>query len=128
MTYRLARLVGVALFGLWFWWAYHRAIDLAVVSPVHWPLMLPQLVLEGIPAVIGAATASALVLVPRRSKPLAYLLCVSVVQSVVISAAIPNLERDYDRTIYESRSAWVPADAAPHVTVRSESPTEDVFP
>ena len=106
MIHRFARLFGVLLFATWVWWAYQRASDLAIVSPVHWPLLLPQLVLEGIPATIAVATAASLVFTPKRSKLWACLLCVSVVQSVVIAIAVPGLEGEYKRTLDESRSTW----------------------
>jgi hypothetical protein len=106
MNSRFRQLVGVLLFAAWFWWAHGWADTLAVVSPIHWPLLLPQLVLEGVPAAIGFATSAVLFLNSRQARSLVLLLCVSTAQSVALWAATPEIGRRYDETVTRSRHTW----------------------
>lgn len=53
----LARAAGYLLLAGASCWAALAGNELARVSPVLWPLVLPWLALTGVPAAVGAATA-----------------------------------------------------------------------
>jgi|GEM_PF-5681463 len=107
MTNRARYGVGLLLSGLWLWWAYGWAVDLAVVSPVHWPLLLPDLVLQMIPAALVAGTAVACLRNrPVASARLAVLAVITALQSLLVSLAAPDLPGGHLVTVEESRGTW----------------------
>lgn len=61
MTRRVAgRALGYFLLAGASCWAAVASAELARLSPVLWPLVLPWLVLTGLPAAVGAVTATSL--------------------------------------------------------------------
>ncbi len=53
----LARVTGYLLLAGGSCWAALAGLELARVSPILWPLVLPGLALTGVPAAAGAAAA-----------------------------------------------------------------------
>lgn len=113
-----SRLLGAVLLGAWGWWALGWAVDLSLVSPIHWGSLLPRLMVEGVPATAGAVTAAFLVAGSPRTRFVALLCAVVTVQSALVAAAVPDLTTEYDETIRQSRWVWQHRADAP------ESPRE----
>ncbi len=60
MHHLVGRALGYVLLGAASCWAAVASAELARLSPVLWPLVLPWLVVTGLPAAAGAVTATAL--------------------------------------------------------------------
>jgi uncharacterized membrane protein YczE len=98
--------LGAGLLALCAWWAVNRAMDLAAVSVVHWPFLLPRLVMEAVPLLLASLLGGALVLGSRTAKPLAVLFAVTVVQGITIRLAVPEVTRQYRTTLEQSRALF----------------------
>jgi hypothetical protein len=106
----LLRLLGSTILGTCLWWTTGTIQDLQLVSLVHWPLLLPELVLEGVPAVLAGAAAAALLLNRRSAPTLLLLLAVTVGHAGAIGLVAPEIQLRYRETVEQAETAWIPAD------------------
>ena len=98
--------LGALLLGTWVWWALGWAVDLAGVSPIHWPSLFPRLLIEGIPATVGALTAGLMVLGSNQTHRLAWLFAATAAHSAIVAAAMPDLTARHGETLRQSRRVW----------------------
>ncbi len=84
--------------------------DLQIVSLVHWPLLLPELVLEGVPAILAVAAAAALLLNRRSAPTLLLLLAVTLGHAGAIALVAPEIQLRYRETVEQAETTWISAD------------------
>ena len=106
MKTRWSRIAGLVLLGAFLGWAVRTAVHLTIVSPVHWPLLLPAIVVSGIPALAAAVTGAAYLFRLRRAPQFLVVLLVSIGQSWLFSTAAPDIEHHYRETVEQSRELW----------------------
>jgi hypothetical protein len=106
MTIRWTRVAGLILLGASLGWAARTVSHLTIVSPVHWPLLLPAIVVTGIPALAAAVTGAAYFARHRRAPQFLVVLLVSIGQSWLFSTAAPDIEHHYRETVEQSRELW----------------------
>ena len=103
MTTRSHRVIGGLLLAACGLWAYGAADDIAVVSPVHWPILLPWLTLAGIPALIGTFTAAALVFGKPGARALTLAFALTLAQAALISYLAPEIEQRYTQVVEQGK-------------------------
>src|SRR5262249_42530729 len=84
-----AHATGLGLLGASTWWGWGAARDLATVSPIHWGLILPQLVLGGVPALLSALTAGAIIFGRPGARAFVFALSVTLLQMFAVSVLAP---------------------------------------
>jgi hypothetical protein len=97
-----AHATGLGLLGASSWWTISAARDLATVSPIHWGLILPQLVLGGVPALLSALTAGAIIFGRPGARALVFALGVTLLQMFAVSALAPDIQERYTQTLQQS--------------------------
>jgi hypothetical protein len=102
-----ARLLGCVLFGIVAWWTIATIQDLYIVSLVHWPLLLPALVLEAVPATTAMAAAGALLLNRRSAPTLLLLFVVTLGHAGAITFVAPEFTSRYRDTVEQASATWV---------------------
>jgi hypothetical protein len=103
-----ARLLGSILFGIVAWWKMGTIQDLHIVSLVHWPLLLPALVLEAVPATMAIAAAGALLFNRRSALTLLLLFAVTLGHAGAITLVAPEITVRYRDTVEQAESTWAP--------------------
>ncbi len=101
---RLGRPIGAVMLAGALWWAGMTLLDLATVSPVHWPRLLPHIVVEAIPAATGALSGSLLLFRGRGARVLLTAFLLTLLQAFAASLFAPQLSVSYERTVAESRN------------------------
>ena len=91
MTLLTTRTASVVLIAAALLWVGAALQELATISPVHWPLLAPSLLLGLIPAGAGAATALAALKGSAATRPFALAFLLTLVQAVGVSLLAPQL-------------------------------------
>ena len=93
---------GLLLLACW-WWVIGALSDVAVVSPVHWGLLLPHLALFGFPAVVATFTAGAMMFGRSGVRALFLGLGIAAAQAAAVSLVAPEIEQRYSQTVEQSK-------------------------
>lgn len=96
--------IGAALLGAWTWWSFGWATTFAAVSIVHWPLILPQLAIETVPAFTGGFAGAAMLLGRPVARQLLIVFAVTVFHAAVLTAVAPEIHDRYRQTLRQSES------------------------
>ncbi len=100
----VTRWTGGGLLLLCMWWWLEAAGDLAVVSPIHWGLILPQLGVGAVPALVGTLTAGALIFGRPGARALVFALFFTLLQAVAVTVLAPDLQERYSETVQQSEA------------------------
>lgn len=103
MKRRFLRPLGALLLVACAIWANSVADDLFTVSPVHWPMLLPWLTLAGVPVLVGAFTAAALVFGKPGARALTLAFVITLAQAALISYLAPDIEKRYDQVVAQGK-------------------------
>lgn len=95
---------GLLLLGCW-WWVLGTLNDVAMVSPVHWGLLLPHLALVGFPAVMATFTAGAMLFGRSGVRALFIGLAIAAAQAAAVSLVAPEIEQRYSQTVEQSKES-----------------------
>jgi len=101
----LARGVGVLLLLSSGGWAIGAARDLSLVSPIHWPLVLPQMLLGFVPALFSALLAGALIFGRPGVRALTFALGVTLLQGLLVRRLAPDLHTRYQVTVEQGQES-----------------------
>lgn len=91
MNVLTTRAASVVLIAGAFLWTAAALRELTTISPVHWPLLAPSLVLGAVPTAAGAATALAALKGSPAARPFALAFLLTLVQALGVSALAPQL-------------------------------------
>jgi hypothetical protein len=103
MTRRTPRLLGGLLLLACGLWVNAAADDVITVSPVHWPMLLPWLTLAGIPALVGAFTAAALLFGKPGARALTLAFAITLAQAALVSYLAPEIEQRYTTVVEQGK-------------------------
>jgi len=91
VTVLTTRAASVVLIAGALMWVGTALRELATVSPVHWPVLAPSLMLGFVPAAAGAATALAALKGSPAARPLTIAFMLTLAQAVGVSLLAPQL-------------------------------------
>ena len=103
MTRRLAKLLGGLLLVACALWANGAVDDVFMVSPVHWPMLLPWLTLAGVPVLIAGFTAAALLFGKPGARALTLAFAITLAQAALVSYLSPGIEGRYDQVVAQGK-------------------------
>ena len=103
MTRRLPKVLGGVLLIALGLWANGVLDDMFVVSPVHWPMLLPYLTLHGVPVLVGGFTAAALLFGKPGARALTLAFVITLAQAALISYLEPEIESRYEQVVAQGK-------------------------
>jgi hypothetical protein len=103
MTGGFTRAIGALILVACGWWALRTTADLQTVSLVHWPVLLPYLALSGVPALVGAFTAGALLFGKPGARALTLAFVLTLAQALAVANLAPEIPARYDQVVEQGK-------------------------
>lgn len=106
------RCLGVILGAASLTWCGLRAIDVWSVTVVHWPLLIPRLVLEGVPAALGGAAGIALWLERDVARPMVAMFSITLAYALAMATVNPEIVSRYTDVLRQQTDTdtWLHSD------------------